>query len=348
MPSRRFPTRPLALLCGFGLLVLGVGPRSDEPARNCGCERDWVTVSPVGLRPFNAFKVLDGDHWLALGSDCLQASGDGGRHWRDLFCVAPEEQGRPEARLGTVQARSTDEIRLLQGWSILRHTRDGGQHWERTTFSGKIIGGLLFTSPASGWVFGEVADAADQPDVRGFAMATRDGGASWQETPLGIAADYRWRVEDMAQAPDGTLWMIADLLYQSTDGGKVWQAAAIDRQQWYDQRNLSIGFAGEGVGWIERLPAEDLFLTRDGGQSWGLRTPPAGVRLIDDLLYAGDHALWLAAGNLWCSADFGVTWQRRLAVDADVPVYQIEALPGENALVAAGDTTTILVGRCRR
>lgn len=342
--SNRQPTRIFCLVITLCLLFFEWA----EAGTHCGCQRDWVAFKPIGLRPFNMFQVLDAKRWLALGPTCLQMTANAGHTWQDLFCIDPSTAHDPNTRLRALQAPSAQHIYILQGHSVLQRTLDGGKQWERFDFPQKIIRNIHFIHPMHGWIVGEISDTTRSPDIQGFILETHTGGETWLSTGPKTNPEYRWRFVDIAVASDGAVWTIGDHLYVRSSTGAIWQNAQMAVPQWFDERNVSIRFSNKGFGRILRLLATTMYLTNDDGKSWHLVSPPPGIRQVDDVLQGHNGAIWLAAGLLYCSADFGTTWQAITTDAQQSPVYQLAQTPSLDYLIVTGSNQEILIGYCNQ
>jgi photosystem II stability/assembly factor-like uncharacterized protein len=131
---------------------------------------------------------------------------------------------------------------------------------------------------------------------------------------LFIAAAFsasEWRaVELPARALDiaennGTVWVCGadELIAASSDGGNTWTVK-------HNAKNgsllLTIGFANEQFGYAAGTGGQ-VFLTRDGGQTWGSAKVPSQV--VYEAAFSDEkHGIIHTPRDIYTTNDGGVTW----------------------------------------
>jgi photosystem II stability/assembly factor-like uncharacterized protein len=101
---------------------------------------------------------------------------------------------------------------------------------------------------------------------------------------------------DFIDAAHGWLWMSEGFLYQTIDGGRHWTSIASSETSPAlvgSEVRPELKFVSPTVGWIINSPSRNaggvLYVTRDGGRTWGLENRPAagvgvpGSRISMDL-----------------------------------------------------------------
>ncbi len=211
---------------------------------------------------------------------------DGGLTWTDLTGVAGimalDEAAGTLWAVQQVCPRSMPPGQIPCRYTVVRATTAGGD-WQPTAaqppwpphthFAGWPEEPVRLTalSAQAAWVY-----YLDDETMRWQVMATRDGGATWQETtvPCQNAADL------LADAlADGQMWVLClvrvgkpmrpGALYVSADGGQMWTQRAASVLPDVDAPaplHLELAVADDQYAWLSL--AERLFETHDGGVTW--------------------------------------------------------------------------------
>ena len=202
----------------------------------------WRSDDPAVF--LDAVIALDDTTLVAMGdplSGCLTVlrSGDGGRSWATVPCVAMDGPGVPASRDGEAAFAASngnlsavgDTVWMLSGGGASRVYRslDRGQSW--TAFDtplqqgGQMIGGFSmdFADAQHGIVWGGNWEAKDDNTAR--AAVTADGGETWtlmaDSTGPGYGSSVRYRPGSngrqlaLVGTPGG--------LDVSDDGGTTWR-----------------------------------------------------------------------------------------------------------------------------
>jgi photosystem II stability/assembly factor-like uncharacterized protein len=300
---------------------------------------------------WRAARVLGVVALIAVG-----ATGCGTRHAPPHRAAPPPHRATPVARGFVLGAQL---VRGSTGWLLTRHalflTADGGRTWTPITPPGvrpSSVKGVFFLDPGHGWL------VWSRPAPRGLfrleISATVNGGRSWSTAPLGAPswlftsaepayiaftdARHGWVAVDVTQ----TATSPAGVLFRTSDGGASWQQLPMPT-------GGPVAFTGPQTG---RLvcdcqpgirPAEQFYVTADGGQAWHAETvtPPAGYRR-DQATYVIPRAAGPAAGvlaavfggggtravmALYQSAGHDAPWVLKTVVPIGRPPGDINGLP---------------------
>lgn len=280
----------------------------------------WTPLGP-DLSSIGALAAsADGDVWAgALGFRLYRSQG-GGSPWA-IEGVVPQ-----------AQAIVTHPQRPARVWvgtaNGISRTFDDGNTW---------VSQQLPTSLKPGQT-AQLAIAPSAPDrlytFQGALYRSRDGGVHWEPTSplpgfavlaLGLAVDSR--------DPDLVYVALFDALYRSRDGGDSW--SEIPRPANANVRALAPHPTQSGVlfaGTVE----QGIWISSDSGASWrrvlslapGRRVigltfdPQAPARIYAAVAFTGTA---FPAGEVWRSADGGVTWRVQRFED---PVLSLAVAPG--------------------
>ncbi len=224
----------------------------------------------------------------------LYRSDDAGRSWQPM---AAEVEARIDAVLPGPAAGHA--LALTNSGPVYR-TRDGGRRWEPHGDLGRdgaIYAVLRWPDPG-----GERLLAAAHAGL----LFSDDAGRAWQlwEAAPGFAA-----ANDLAQAPDGTLYLASsDGVYRSTDAGATWTPAG---QGLPPAAVLSVAAAPSRPEVLYAgTDGRGLYRSDDAGRTWartGLDVPTVPGILIHP---ADPDRLWIRAAfqRVYESRDGGRTW----------------------------------------
>jgi len=234
------------------------------------------TPQELAAAPAPAIQMMDlvtEGMGLALTSDGLLRTEDGGRSWQEIT---------PDIAGGTVlEATFLDEA---SGWVVMAsglegneirvyRSLDGGESW---TASGLLAArgaiaraSLHFIDRQTGWLVLKLESGSSFS--LGRLYATRDGGRTWEErsAPLGEPPVFVNEARGwMAGGPAG------DGFYRTLDGGLTWEAQELPG---LPQEPVFIGqpqftTPQEGRTPVTLLADPDarllIYATRDGGDTW--------------------------------------------------------------------------------
>jgi len=249
---------------------------------------------------------------------------DGGEHW-----TAATVPGADALDFRDVQGVDADTAYLLSigtgAVSRVYKTTDGGAHWTLSLQNSDAAGffdEMAFWNPRHGILVG------DQVDGHVVAMATEDGGASWQRLrmPPALPGEGAFAASGtgITVLGDGDVWIgtggkEAARVYHSADGGRIWSVVSTPiRADSASAGIFSLAFSdalhGIAVGGDYRKIDEttgNIALTSDGGKTWTAPAgaPPKGFRSA--VAYLADRKIWIAAGTSGAdsSTDGGQNWQ---------------------------------------
>jgi hypothetical protein len=168
------------------------------------------------------------------------------------------------------------------------------------------IGGMQFTSPATGWVVGSNS-----------IMATTDGGAHWS---VQLSGTLNLASVDFVNGRDG--WAAgSSTLLVTTDGGAHWSSLPEPCLTIRSVHFISpaAGFAVAGgrdvTGSALPMAGAVVLVTGDGGRSWReLPSAPAGAQAV---CFSDASHGWLGAGGaLYRTADGGAAWTKLTSAPA--------------------------------
>lgn len=163
---------------------------------------------------------------FAYGAHVLLRSTDAGAHWRALRLPRSGRHG--SASIVSVSFVSRSRGCLLDRWSRLWLTRDGGRRWRQLLSTGTgSAEDVYFANARDGFLEGEIAgfDYSGEGEDRAYVLHTSDGGVTWAPESVGfgwLASAVVASGSDAAvllQEPDaddeGTMF------YAATNGGAV-------------------------------------------------------------------------------------------------------------------------------
>lgn len=295
--------------------------------------RHWVEQVFRTALPLNGPLALiqvapDGQRLLALQSQTLVQSEDGGRSW--VWASRQRASGVPTLQAdGSVSVIDFSEIWL---------TRNLGQSWQPVPLPAlnrvpaartlRVLGprqlyleaeeqGFLSADEGETWrqvltlrpgpgLQGHTADSVSfapgglglRFGAEGALEKTRDAGRTWQ------AVSAPWPYGLQVQMLDAQRAWFLDLngaLQASQDGGSTWQPLAAPGLPW-----TAFRFASSQLGWARDAESR-LHLTQDGGLHWRALPLPPGCGDV-----GFDASSWLAVcpqGAAYRSADGGQRWE---------------------------------------
>lgn len=179
----------------------------------------------------------------------------------------------------STNVRAANKVNEKQGWALtnkgLAWTDDAGATWSNITPAGiqaKAVAGVWFRDAARGWL---VAQTSDEAGGALLAMLSTDnGGKDWSAYDLprdNLSSSAVSAAFSFSDAEHG--WVMVrrgsssnfsnGVLFRTTDGGKTWTLLPPP------PISDPVVFISSERGWLAGGPAGDnLFITRDGGQSW--------------------------------------------------------------------------------
>jgi photosystem II stability/assembly factor-like uncharacterized protein len=181
---------------------------------------------------------------------------------------------------------------------------------------------MAFWNPRHGILVG------DQVDGQMVAMASEDGGATWQrlKMPPALPGEGAFAASGtgIAVLGDRDVWIgtggkNAARVYRSADAGRTWSVVSTPIRADADDAGIfSLAFSdaqhGIAVGGSYRKfdeTAGNIAVTADGGKTWTVPAgaPPKGFRSA--VAYLADRKVWIAVGTSGAdvSSDGGQNWR---------------------------------------
>jgi photosystem II stability/assembly factor-like uncharacterized protein len=250
---------------------------------------------------------------------------DGGAHW--TAAVVPDAASLDFRDVQGVDADTAYLLSIGKGaTSRVYKTTDGGAHWNISLQNADANGffdEMAFWNPRHGILVG------DQVDGQMVAMATEDGGATWQrlKMPPALPGEGAFAASGtgITVLGDREVWIGtggrgAARVYHSSDSGRTWTVATTPiRADAEDAGVFSVAFSdarhGIAVGGSYRKFNETtgvIAVTADGGATWTapVGAPPKGFRSA--VSYLPDSKLWIAVGTSGAdvSNDGGQNWKQ--------------------------------------
>ena len=245
--------------------------------------------------------------WLINSSGYVCKTTDGGQCWHPKFYVCPSSLGKPYLRcmgwgsekvgwIGAVTGLGDDGVKNPDNYlnTLLHHTIDGGETWQRVT-------NLPKSAPAGVCGFYAVNEkvaygsGTNDPGLPGPGIIkTTDGGENWDIIDMSAHADNLIDiyfidenngfvvggknqdecVVNYAAYPPPRLIKYAKLkpvVLRTSDGGESWQNVAPDFNNFpCGEWGWKIQFIDEKFGFIslENFAGAAILKTTDGGISW--------------------------------------------------------------------------------
>jgi photosystem II stability/assembly factor-like uncharacterized protein len=185
--------------------VLLLEPKGLRLSPDGGASFSVIENKPVRRKSFFLLKQISAHAAFVAGSHQVAITTDGGQKWTNVplptkkFRVLDVDAASPKV----VYASSTDR-RL---WK----TTNGGKTWIGLPAVGpEFTGEISFSSSQRGFVQADFPNGSGSP--RGFVLATKDGGQSWQ--PQLIAAD------------PVNVWDGGSVAYANTNGGSFFSTTS--------------------------------------------------------------------------------------------------------------------------
>jgi len=283
-----------------------------------------VQTSGTGASLRGVWAVSDQIVWASGARGTYLRTTDGGAQW-----TAAAVPGAERLDFRDVQGVDADTAYLLSigkgQTSRVYKTTDGGAHWTLSLQNSDAEGffdEMAFWNPRHGILVG------DQVDGHIVAMATADGGATWQRLtmPPALPGEGAFAASGtgITVLGDGDVWIgtggkDAARVYHSADAGRTWSVVSTPIRA--DSSNagiFSLAFSdtlhGIAVGGDYRKFDETtgvIALTSDGGKTWTVPagTPPKGFRSA--VAYLAGRKIWIAAGTSGAdiSTDGGQNWK---------------------------------------
>lgn len=189
--------------------------------------------------------------------------------------------------------------------------------------------------------------------VQGRYNYSDDGGATWAGgTATGFALGGA-AAGHGAFGPNALfvldmyhIWLVsaAGYIYFSQDGGATFTVQDAGVTTANDL--VAVWFLNEFEG-MAVSDTDDVLVTHDGGNTWGLATATGAGGQLNSVCCAGDPIWWVgtANGRMYFSSDFGETWTRRTGFPQPTVITNIKDIKFANSLVGfAACNTAVPIG----
>ncbi len=270
--------------------------------------RAWV----VGDRGAVLYTTDGGNMWFWSGTNLADDFSDiarvGARYWIaggsfthstvvrsvPVGIPFPWEVKSSQITLSQLNAMAFDEDST--GWlaglgGTLLKTADLGQSWVPVRLFSTDLYSAAWAAPHTFCFGGEL----------GTFIKTTDNGDSWTVSKVDAAP-----VRQIQFVTPDTGWLVAGLLYRTTDAGVTWNSTMIggDKVQFVDSRT---GWLLVPVITLSEDDASVLYYTTDGGANWTYRMIYEAVR---DFAFLDPQTGWFVsyAGGVFRTTDGGASW----------------------------------------
>jgi photosystem II stability/assembly factor-like uncharacterized protein len=252
---------------------------------------NWTAHEPSGFW-FSVASSADGRKLVAIGSNTMYTSIDGGATWtprasRQWSWVASSADG---SNLVALEHKGAIYTSTDSGANWTAHDVGANQQWLRAASSADGSRLVAATVPR---------DRADDPS-EGKIYTSTDRGGTWTERNITGA----W--QSVTSSADGMKLAATDAashrIYLSTDGGASWTPRG-PNQPW-----IAIASSADGNRLVAAANGGQLYTSTDGGENWtarefnrnwwALASSADGKRLVA----IGDYEL------IYTSSDGGLNW----------------------------------------
>lgn len=173
--------------------------------------------------------------------------------------------------VGVAESSADPGAEAPRGWTAHRLPVDDDLHW------------IVFADQKNGFITSHRS---------GIVLETRDGGGEWR-VRTDLEDGY---VEDLAAAPDGTLWICGEgRLARSDDKGATW--SSVPDSGAFICGGLDVSSSRlRAFGWGAGRVAE-IWTANDGGASWTVEHPELPARTcFTDALATPEPERWVGGG----------------------------------------------------
>jgi photosystem II stability/assembly factor-like uncharacterized protein/predicted small integral membrane protein len=358
---RRIDPKRLGPLA-FGLVMLlmavlwaWVEPRPGqfEPRPRLSSPRWWLTPTEIGSsnRPPLVLGVLRGiavvpgsrgQALVAVGSDGILYTTDGGTHWK-VRCQV-------RTYCGSEFLASVTFVNSEAGWAVgkdstIVHTSDGGKTWNvQTNDYGSNFYGVTFRDANSGCAVGDGINGG------GFLFCTSDGGTKWRAVTLPqtqLRSGYSEYVYSDQFLDERSGWVAGQqTIFRTTDGGMHWDQEFRDPRVTLNDMTLVDGdpISGWAVGGTEQGGATILRYTGESG--WVTArisgSSEALPKTLHAVAFADRRSGWAvgAGGGILHTSDGGENWDAQSS-GANANLWGVAFADTRSGWVAGEDGTIL-------
>ena len=271
---------------------------------NGGANWTSVTLNSVSLSGIWFANALSG--WAVGSAGAIMYSSNGGLNWI--------QQTSPTSRL----LAKVCFINAQTGWAaggwqdgstfLVIKTTNGGQTWTDQSFGSTAYSceSIFFINDQTGWVGGR--DNTLAPHIH----KTTDGGTTWirQTVPstgsnVGILS-IKFANLNKGWAASTSIYNNGPVFYTS-DGGSNW-VVQYSTNMHYHVLDVKDSMSVAVVGIRVLNPAEQVFVTTNGGVNWTSNTPPINGYTYG-ICYRGNN-VWIGSNNtqILLGSNNGATW----------------------------------------
>jgi len=300
-------------------------------------------VSPKALGAATLAVARAGDRLVAAGErGTVLWSDDGGKAW---------QQAQVPVRSGFTALRFVD---AQNGWAaghlgVILKTSDGGKTWTKQLDGLQAAQAMLAAASddASRRAAQRlVEEGADKPwfdldaidaqhavavGAYGLAMATRDGGKTWEPLPMRAANPRGLHLYGVRVV--GEQWFIAGeqgLLLRSGDGGATFAMLASP------YKGSFFGLLASPAGTLLAYGLRgSVYRSADAGASWDKVELGTPLSLQAGIAQRGELTLLAQSGELFISADDGRTFTRKAPPAGPLPAAGLAAAPDGAWVIAS-------------
>lgn len=236
----------------------------------CAEQPQGLTLRPPPVEQI----VVNGSEvaWLLTGRGDLLSTQNGGVTWEEV-------SGKLVGGFGFERITFIDSYR---GWA----SSNPGKIWS-TTDSGRTWDRLTSLSYEDGPFQGKVLDIAFMDDRHGWVVThfdvwrTEDGGMTWEPQPIPQPRPVPEGAVNCTFFDASTGWVYGQQggAHWTQDGGRTWQTHGGP----FSERDSSIIFVNDRIGWAASQRGSDLYQTDDGGQTWKVQIrvePDIGITAL--------------------------------------------------------------------
>lgn len=223
--------------------------------------RSWARLPLNTKENINEIYFRNDDNGYVLAGSRIYLSKDGGSTWRESKLIdAGELKGltpdflsvrftgkRKGWIVGSVSNRRDEVVD-----SLVLHTTDGGETWQRVKVPAKVeLYHLDFTNDERGWLVGD----------KGTILYTEDEGQTWAKQATGTTVSI-YNV-DFRNSKDGAAVGGEGVVLRTEDGGATWRRVVTN----VTRTLLRVSFADDKNAWAVGAGGT-ILRTDDKGKTW--------------------------------------------------------------------------------